>query len=83
MTIEKNKTPFGNRTNATNQKYMSSNTERRVGVSKNKPSTNPLFILFGVVLLAIFGYLFIVSFDWSWESYHHSVKHHSFTESMG
>lgn len=80
MKIEKNKTPFSNRTNTSNQAYMTPDNKRIVGNSKKRSTTIPLFIVIGFVLLAIFGYLFFASFDWSWESSHHSVKHHSFTE---
>ena len=47
----------------------------------NTPNRVSSLILFiGVVIIVIFGYLFIVSYDWSWSSSGSYGGHKSFTE---
>lgn len=48
--------------------------------TRSETKVNPLMLFLGILLLMIFGYLLYTSFDWTWISSHHSVKHQSFTE---
>lgn len=56
------------------------NNNTRTYSTKLETKVNPLMLFLGILLLMVFGYLLYTSFDWSWISSNHSVKHQSFTE---